>query len=114
MASKPPAKRARTDGDDNFSEKHFLDPITPNVLERSEDLAAAYRNAKPYPHGMIHDFCKEGFLGEHECVLSFNIFFLLKFAIDEYAQTKTHFDIIFMDVVYIMNKHRGHIDRVET
>mmetsp|Transcript_22034 Transcript_22034/g.47916 ORF Transcript_22034/g.47916 Transcript_22034/m.47916 type:complete len:600 (+) Transcript_22034:224-2023(+) len=69
MDSKPPAKRARTKegsggDDDDDSSENILDPITPSVLEKSEELAAAYRDAQPYPHAMIHDFCKEGFLGE--------------------------------------------------
>ncbi|KAL7542464.1 hypothetical protein ACHAXR_011802 [Thalassiosira sp. AJA248-18] len=85
MASKPPAKRARTDGDDSSTEnrqacagvmaeanKNVLDPIAANVLERSEDLASMYRDAKPYPHGMIRDFCKEGFMERIICQLCYS------------------------------------------
>jgi len=73
MNSKPPAKRARTKNDN--SEEHensssnnntnsaILDPIAPDILQKSQELAAAYGDAQPYPHGMIRDFCREGFLG---------------------------------------------------
>jgi hypothetical protein len=40
-----------------------LDPISPSVLGRAGELAASYRCATPYPHGIIRDFCKSGFLG---------------------------------------------------
>ena len=87
MESKPPAKRVRFNGDNEplTQEKQeadvtgtgakgcaedVLDPITAEVLGQSEDLAASYRNAKPYPHGMIRNFCKDGFLGERSFVFS--------------------------------------------
>eukprot|EP00581_Thalassiosira_minuscula_P028907 CAMPEP_0183755174 /NCGR_PEP_ID=MMETSP0739-20130205/4021_1 /TAXON_ID=385413 /ORGANISM="Thalassiosira miniscula, Strain CCMP1093" /LENGTH=622 /DNA_ID=CAMNT_0025991937 /DNA_START=83 /DNA_END=1947 /DNA_ORIENTATION=- len=42
----------------------ILDPITPDILTKSEEFVEAYRTATPYPHGMIHNFCKDGFLDE--------------------------------------------------
>ena len=41
--------------------------ISSNIIDQpstTELLATSYRNAKPYPHGMIYNFCKEGFLGK--------------------------------------------------
>ena len=87
MATEPPPKRAKTDGEtpevqpvpslngegssggggDTYddSEAHpLLDPISPDALRRSDELAASYRDATPYPHGLIRSFCKEGFLGK--------------------------------------------------
>ena len=79
-AGSPPNKRARTNIKDvtydskspqfttskgkGKSDESILEPITPSVLTRTEELAVAYREATPYPHGMIHNFCREGFLGE--------------------------------------------------
>ena len=76
----PPTKRPRTNastkeiseqstntnGQGNYidDQNKILDPISTHVLERAEDWAAAYRDATPYPHGIIRDFCKQGFLGE--------------------------------------------------
>ena len=90
--SSPPPKRPRTDADtngnnisdaekqeketcndggDSGSKKiNLLDNtniavINPSILHRSiSELANSYANATPYPHGMIHNFCKDGFLGE--------------------------------------------------
>ena len=85
MATEPPPKRAKTDGEtpevqpvpslngegssggggDSYSDAHpLLDPISPDPLRRSDELAASYRDATPYPHGLIRSFCKEGFLGK--------------------------------------------------
>ncbi len=88
MTSDPPAyKRSRTieleeaeengveckncdinegEGDDNNDS--ILEPIRPTVMLQSNDYAKSYSEAKPFPHGIIHNFCKEGFLGECECV----------------------------------------------
>ena len=41
-----------------------LDPISPSVLTREEGLQSTYRTARPFPHCVIRDFCKPGFLGE--------------------------------------------------
>lgn len=76
----PPTKRHRTDaptqeiseqsmntngqGNNIDDQNKILDPIATHVLVRAEDWAAAYRDATPYPHGVIRDFCKHGFLGE--------------------------------------------------
>ena len=40
--------------------------INPSIIHQSSEseLANSYANATPYPHGMIHNFCKDGFLGE--------------------------------------------------
>jgi len=78
----PAKKRARINGnrdsdddignrdrndDDGFDDivdiDDVLDPISPSVLGRADELAASYRCATPYPHGIIRDFCKSGFLG---------------------------------------------------
>ena len=89
MATEPPPKRAKTDvethpevrpvpslngegssgggGDSPYDDNDahpLLDPISPDALRRSDELAASYRDAKPYPHGLIRSFCKEGFLGK--------------------------------------------------
>ena len=75
----PAKKRARINGnrdrnhddvDDDIDDNDIddiiddvLDPISPSVLGRADELAASYRRATPYPHGIIRDFCKSGFLG---------------------------------------------------
>lgn len=43
---------------------HILEPIQPNVLLQSDEYAKLYSEAKPFSHGIIHNFCREGFLGE--------------------------------------------------
>jgi len=43
--------------------------INPSILHQSSELANSYANATPYPHGMIHNFCKDGFLGEYTAYL---------------------------------------------
>ena len=48
----------------NTSDNGILDPLSPTILKQSHELAKAYKNATPYPHGMIHNFCKGGFLGK--------------------------------------------------
>ena len=48
---------------DDIDIDDVLDPISPSVLGRADELAASYRCATPYPHGIIRDFCKSGFLG---------------------------------------------------
>ncbi len=71
----PAKKRARINGnrdrnddddDDDIDDiddiDDVLDPISPSVLERADELAASYRDATPYPHGIIRDFCKPDFL----------------------------------------------------
>ncbi len=73
----PPNKRARivqpdknepidakSGTDEGKSDESILDPISNEVFGRADEFADAYRASKPYPHGMIHGFCKEGFLGE--------------------------------------------------
>mmetsp|Transcript_8658 Transcript_8658/g.18491 ORF Transcript_8658/g.18491 Transcript_8658/m.18491 type:complete len:613 (+) Transcript_8658:124-1962(+) len=71
----PPNKRARTvqpdknepinalnGNEEGKSDESILDPISNEVFGRADEFAVAYRERKPYPHGMIHGFCKEGFL----------------------------------------------------
>ena len=68
----PAKKRARTngdrdgDGDDDDDDDQvrggILDPISPSVLARAEELAASYGGASPYPHGVVRGFCRPGFL----------------------------------------------------
>lgn len=55
---------------DGGSDDNILDPIASNVLQQSKDLATLYRDARPYPHGIIPYFCKDGFLGEYHEYLS--------------------------------------------
>jgi len=43
---------------------NILEPIQPNVLLKSNEYAKLYSEATPFPHGIIHNFCREGFLGE--------------------------------------------------
>ncbi|KAL9186494.1 hypothetical protein ACHAXT_005732 [Thalassiosira profunda] len=90
MASDPPAKRPRTDGEEDGGSSDspavrwadggppaktttnglgdddgdVLAPLAPGVLDRSAELAASYKSATPYPHGMIKGFCREGFLAD--------------------------------------------------
>lgn len=86
MVTEPPSKRAKTDGEaaterpspspngeganggglksGGPSDDALLDPISPDALRRSDELAASYRDARPYPHGLIRGFCREGFLGK--------------------------------------------------
>ena len=40
----------------------ILDPITPSVLQKGEELATLYQKALPYPHAVIDNFCVDGFL----------------------------------------------------
>jgi hypothetical protein len=58
--------RATSGGNDEDSEEvaAVLDPISPSVLTREEDLYGTYRTAKPFPHCIIQNFCKPGFLGK--------------------------------------------------
>lgn len=90
MASDPPAKRPRTDGEEGGGatdgssvrwadggppskttanglgeddDGDILAPLASGVLDRADELAASYKSATPYPHGMIKGFCREGFLG---------------------------------------------------
>ena len=55
--------KAKSDADGGSG---ILDPIFPHVFTACEDLATAYRDAQPYPHGVIRDFCKKGFMGERD------------------------------------------------
>ena len=86
MVTEPPSKRAKTEGElsaerpsspsngeganggglirGDPTDDVLLDPISPDVLRRSDELAASYRDARPYPHGLIRSFCKDGFLGK--------------------------------------------------
>ena len=65
-------KETSNDGGDSVGSKkiNLLDNtniavINPSILHQSiSELANSYANATPYPHGMIHNFCKDGFLGE--------------------------------------------------
>ena len=109
MASDPPAnKRSRTtelevaegydvrctncnnnegEGDDKNSS--ILEPIRSNVFLQSNDYAKYYSEAKPFPHGIIHNFCKEGFLGE--CCVRLS----LRIGVDLFPQTPLFADGLF-------------------
>ena len=70
-AEKQEKETSCNDGGDSGSKKiNLLDNtniavINPSILHQSiSELANSYANATPYPHGMIHNFCKDGFLGE--------------------------------------------------
>ena len=83
MSSIPPAKRSRTDTDDdntntaaaatnkndtnnNNSSSIDNDDVisTSKILQQITTLSNDYRNATPFPHGIINNFCTDGLLGE--------------------------------------------------
>jgi len=90
MSSTPPAKRSRTDTGDNdkttttnaaaaaanstnnnnnnnnpSSIEDNNDVIsTSKILQQITTLSNDYRNATPFPHGVINNFCTDGLLGE--------------------------------------------------
>ena len=102
-SSPPPAKRSRTNNDDddtaalhhnnihdegNSAAKLKIpsssnnttillnNVISSNIIDQpstTELLATSYRNAKPYPHGMIYNFCKEGFLGKKRVYIHYDM-----------------------------------------
>ena len=55
----------------NNDDSTILEPIRLTVLLQSNDFAKSYSEAKPFPHGIIHNFCKEGFLGESVYMFEF-------------------------------------------
>ena len=68
-SKRPRATSGGNDEDDseevaNDDVNNVLDPISPSVLSREEELYDTYRAAKPFPHCIIQNFCKPGFLGE--------------------------------------------------
>jgi hypothetical protein len=63
-SKRPRATSGGNDGDSEEIVAAVLDPISPSVLTREEDLYDTYRTAKPFPHCIIQNFCKPGFLGE--------------------------------------------------
>jgi len=88
MSSAPPAKRSRTDTDDNgdsvtaatanstnksdtnnnSSSTNNNDVIsTSKILQQITTLSNDYCNATPFPHGVINNFCVDGLLGEFVC-----------------------------------------------
>ena len=86
MSSIPPAKRSRTDTDNdktttaaanstnnndtnNNSSSIDNDDVisTSKILQQITTLSNDYRNAKPFPHGIISNFCTDGLLGEFVC-----------------------------------------------
>jgi len=94
MSSTPPAKRSRTDTDDNdntntntaaavainstnnndtdnnSSIEDNNDVIsTSKILQQISTLSNDYRNATPFPHGVINNFCTDGLLGEFVCCI---------------------------------------------
>ena len=88
MSSAPSAKRSRTDTDDNNTNNTATaatinstnnkdtnnnsssidnnnDVIsTSKILQQITTLTNDYRNATPFPHGIISNFCTDGLLGE--------------------------------------------------
>ena len=90
MSSTPPAKRYRTDttDDDNTNiaaaaaaaavinstdnkdtnDTNTIDDndviSTSKILQQITTLTNDYRIAKPFPHGIINNFCTDGLLGE--------------------------------------------------
>ncbi|KAL7537581.1 hypothetical protein ACHAWF_006987, partial [Thalassiosira exigua] len=38
--------------------------LSPDLSERADELAASCRDAKPFPHGVVRNFCREGVLEE--------------------------------------------------
>jgi len=56
-------KRPRVGSADNTtSPTSILDPITPTILQKVEQLKNLYQKATPYPHAVIENFCVDGFL----------------------------------------------------
>lgn len=53
-----PSKRLRSEDD---SALHSV--ISPRVFQEIDTIVDSYRNASPYPHGIIHDIFVHGFLG---------------------------------------------------
>lgn len=62
----PASKRPRVGSADKdpsaTATSSILDPITPSVLQKGEELATLYQQASPYPHAVIDNFCVDGFL----------------------------------------------------
>ena len=58
------ASSSSSANNETAAEDDVLDPISPSVLAREEGLHGTYRTARPFPHCVIRDFCKPGFLGE--------------------------------------------------
>lgn len=58
--------KVSTNGNTNHNQHIIiLEPIRTDVsLIQSQIYAKLYREARPYPHGIIRNFCKEGILGE--------------------------------------------------
>ena len=90
MSSIPPAKRSRTDTDNdkttttaaaaanstnnndtnnNSSSTNNANDVisTSKILQQITALSNDYRNATPFPHGVINNFCTDGLLGEFVC-----------------------------------------------
>jgi hypothetical protein len=89
MSSIPPAnKRSRTDTDNdkttttaaaatinsankNDTNNNNLEDndviTTSKILQQITALSNDYRNATPFPHGVINNFCTDGLLGEFVC-----------------------------------------------
>ncbi|KAL3816132.1 hypothetical protein ACHAXA_011629 [Cyclostephanos tholiformis] len=55
------------DNTNNDDDESVLYPISPLVLSRANEFSSSYRDNLPYPHGIIREFCRGGFL---ESVLS--------------------------------------------
>jgi len=86
MSSTPPAKRSRIDTNTNTTDAAAATTInstnnkndtnnnsstnnydvisTSKILQQITTLTNDYRNAKPFPHGIINNFCTDGLLGE--------------------------------------------------
>jgi len=85
MSLIPPAKRTRTETDDNTNTTDAAAVInstnnkdtnnnsslenddvisTSKILQQITTLSNDYRIAKPFPHGVISNFCTDGLLGE--------------------------------------------------
>ena len=100
MSSIPPAKRSRTNTDNNGDSINISnntaaaaainstnnvnsslnnDVITTSkILQQITTLTNDYCNATPFPHGVINNFCTDGLLGEFICcILHINLCNLL-------------------------------------
>lgn len=64
--AEPPTKKIRHDGDnhdDDGATNHIISSvISPTVFPSCECLRSSYRDAKPYPHGIVRNLCVDGFL----------------------------------------------------
>jgi len=133
MSSTPPAKRSRTDdnntntttaaaanstnNDDtnnNNSSINNNDVIsTSKILQQITTLSNDYRIAKPFPHGVINNFCTDGLLGK----FYFHIFLdtnSLKIAYQTFAILTSLACSLFIHTTSYITYNREDTNRIKT